>query len=90
MEDLVKGQVEVIATDLPKDLIKRMSEYTTWQDEAGFKRLQENAGIAQKDTLSRLRHSIQKLVEARRRCVWLYSYKEDYGLLCSLPISNSS
>lgn len=63
MEGLMKGEVQVIAFDLPRDLLKRMSEANTWVDEQGFKKLQEVAGIGQKDTLTRARCAIQKLIE---------------------------
>lgn len=84
MEGLMKGEVQVIAFDLPRDLLKRMSEANTWVDEQGFKKLQEVAGIGQKDTLTRARCAIQKLIEAKHKSVWLYSYKEDYAVLCNL------
>lgn len=51
MEGLMKGEVQVIAFDLPRDLLKRMSEANTWVDEQGFKKLQEVAGSDSSHTL---------------------------------------
>lgn len=77
--------MQVIAFDLPKDLVKRMSESSVWQDEQNFKKLQESAGIAQKDTLGRVKIAVQKLIESKHRCVWFYSYKEEYATFCYFP-----
>lgn len=84
MEELTKGETQVIAFDLSREIMKRMTEGDCFRDEQQFKRLQENAGIGQKDTLVRVRQAIQKLIEAKHRCVWLYSYKDDYAVLCLL------
>ncbi|KAL0075948.1 kinase-like domain-containing protein [Phycomyces blakesleeanus] len=84
MENLTKGDVQVIAFDLSKELVKRMTEYPFWQDE-GFKKLLECAGISQRDILNRVRQAVQKLIDAKHKCVWLYSHKDDFALLCFLP-----
>lgn len=81
MEDLVNGNVQVIAFDLPKDMVKKMGEYSFWQNE-GFKKLLESAGPNQRDTLNRIRDAVQKLIDAKHRCAWLYSHKDDFACLC--------
>ncbi|KAL0139396.1 kinase-like domain-containing protein [Mucor lusitanicus] len=83
MDDL-KKDVQVIAFDLPKELVKNMVEYSFWQDD-GYKKLLDHAGIGQRDTLSRVRHAVQKHIDAKHKCVWLYSHRDDFALLCVLP-----
>lgn len=83
MDDL-KKDVHVIAFDLPKELVKNMVEFSFWQDD-GYKKLLDLAGIGQRDTLSRVRHAIQKHIDAKHKCVWLYSHRDDFALLCVLP-----
>jgi translation initiation factor 2-alpha kinase 4 len=83
MEDL-KKDVQVVAFDLPKELVKNMVEYNFWQDD-GYKKLLDHAGINQRDTLSRVRHAVQKLIDTKHKCVWLYSHRDDFALLCVLP-----
>ncbi|KAF7724671.1 hypothetical protein EC973_000843 [Apophysomyces ossiformis] len=84
MEDLMNGEVQVIAFDLPKDLVKKMVEFNFWQNE-GFKKLLDIAGLHQRDTLTRIRDAVLKLIHAKHRCVWLYSHKDDFALLCCFP-----
>ncbi|KAG0168524.1 hypothetical protein DFQ29_010105, partial [Apophysomyces sp. BC1021] len=67
MDDLMKGDVQVIAFDLPKDLVKNMVEFSFWQNE-GFKKLLDSAALNQRDTLTRIRHAAQKLIDAKHRC----------------------
>ncbi|KAI8639080.1 kinase-like domain-containing protein [Parasitella parasitica] len=83
MDDL-KKDVQVIAFDLPKEIVKHMVELCFWQDD-GYKKLLDHAGIGQRDTLNRVRHAIQKHIDAKHKCVWLYSHKDDFALLCVLP-----
>jgi translation initiation factor 2-alpha kinase 4 len=83
MEDL-KKDVQVVAFDLPKELVKTMVEYNFWQDD-GYKKLLDHAGINQKDTLNRVRQAVQKLIDTKHKCVWLYSHRDDFALLCVLP-----
>ncbi|KAI8373908.1 kinase-like domain-containing protein [Blakeslea trispora] len=85
MEGL-KKDVQVIAFDLPKEIVKNMIEYAFWQDD-GYKKLLEYATVNQRDTLSRVRHAVQKLIDAKHKCVWLYSHRDDFALLCILPSS---
>ncbi|KAI8983703.1 kinase-like domain-containing protein [Pilobolus umbonatus] len=82
--DELKRDIQVLAFDLPKEIVKSMVEYSFWQDE-GYKRVLESTAISQRDTLSRVRHSIQKLIDAKHKCVWLYSHRDDFALLCCLP-----
>ncbi|KAI7870432.1 kinase-like domain-containing protein [Spinellus fusiger] len=81
MDDLTKNDIQVIAFDLPKDIVKRMAEYAFWQDE-GFKKLLEFAGPIQRDVLTRVRYAVQKLIDTKHKCVWLYSHKDDFCVLC--------
>lgn len=83
MDDL-KNDIQVITFDLPKDLVKHMVEYSFWQDD-GYKKLLEHTGINQRDTLSRVRHAVQKLIDTKHKCVWLYAHRDDFALLCILP-----
>lgn len=83
MDDL-KQDVQVIAFDLPKEIVKSMVEYNFWQD-YGFKKLLEHANVNQRDTLDRVRRAVQKLIDAKHKCVWLYSHRDDFALLCVLP-----
>ncbi|KAI8137092.1 kinase-like domain-containing protein [Fennellomyces sp. T-0311] len=89
MESLMKGDVQVVASDLPKDLTKRMSECSTWLDEHSFRKLQDSAAFGQKDTLNRTRAVLMKLVERKHKSVWLFSYKDEYAVLCNLPGSSN-
>lgn len=83
MEGL-KTDIQVIAFDLPKEIVKKMVEYSFWTDE-GYKKMLDHVGINQRDTLSRVRHAVQKLIETKHKCVWLYSHRDDFALLCVLP-----
>ncbi|KAI8080591.1 kinase-like domain-containing protein [Thamnidium elegans] len=83
MEGL-KKDIQVIAFDLPKEIVKKMVEYSFWIDE-GYKKVLDHAGISQRDTLSRVRHAVQKLIDTKHKCVWLYSHRDDFALLCVLP-----
>lgn len=83
MEGL-KKDIQVIAFDLPKEIVKKMVEYSFWTDE-GYKKVLDHAGISQRDTLSRVRHAVQKLIDTKHKCVWLYSHRDDFALLCVLP-----
>ncbi|KAI9261602.1 kinase-like domain-containing protein [Phascolomyces articulosus] len=89
MESLMKGDVQVVAFDLSKDLTKRMGECNAWLDEHNFRKLQDSAPIGQKDTLNRARNVLQKMVEHKHKSVWLYSYKDEFAVLCSLPGSSN-
>ena len=89
MESLMKGDVQVIGFDLSRDLTKRMSECHTWLDEHSFRKLQDSAPIGQKDTLNRARTVLQKMVERKHKSVWLYSYKDEFAILCNLPGSSN-
>jgi translation initiation factor 2-alpha kinase 4 len=83
MDDL-KKDVQVIAFDLPKDIVKLMIEYNLWQDD-GYKKIVDHATLNQRDTLSRVRHAVQKLIDSKHKSVWLYSHRDDFGQLCCLP-----
>ncbi|KAI8975061.1 hypothetical protein BDF20DRAFT_988622 [Mycotypha africana] len=83
MDDM-KRDVQVLAFDLPKELIRFMVEFKFWQDD-GFKKLLDHAGTNQRDTLTRVKHAVQKLIDAKYKSVWLYSHRDDYALLCTLP-----
>lgn len=83
MEGL-KKDIQVIAFDLPKEIVKKMVEFNFWQDD-GYKKLLEFTGISQRDTLSRVRHAVQKLIDTKHKCVWLYTHRDDFTLLCILP-----
>lgn len=83
IEDL-KKDVQVVAFDLPKDVVRYMVGYNFWQDD-DYKKLLEHINVNQQDTLSKVRQAVQKLINAKHRCVWLYSHKDDFALLCCLP-----
>ncbi|KAI8390963.1 kinase-like domain-containing protein [Radiomyces spectabilis] len=83
MDSLKRDEVQVIAFDLPKELIKKMNEYNFWQDD-GLKKLMDLATINQRDTLLKAKQAVEKLIEAKHRCVWLYSHKDDFAMLCNL------
>ena len=89
MESLMKGDVQVVTSDLPKELTKRMSECSAWLDEHSFRKLQESAAFGHQDTLNRTRSVLLKLVERKHKSVWLFSYKDEYAVLCNLPGSSN-
>jgi translation initiation factor 2-alpha kinase 4 len=83
VESLTKGDVQVIACDLPKELVRRMNEYNFWLDD-GFKKTLDHADVGhQRDTLIRVRQAVTKLIDAKHRCVWLYTHKDDFAVLCT-------
>lgn len=61
-----------------------MITYAFWQDD-DYKKLQDHVGNNQRDTLYKVRQVVHKLIEAKHKCVWLYSHKDDFALLCCLP-----
>lgn len=73
----------MVAFDLPKDTIRHMIGYAFWQDD-DYKKLLDRVGVSQHDTLHKVRHAVQKLIDAKHKCVWLYSHKDDFALLCCL------
>jgi translation initiation factor 2-alpha kinase 4 len=83
LEDLKRGQVPVIVMDLPKRLIEKMSKRRAWEDE-GFKKVQEDITLSQRETLERARKEVLRFMESKRQWLWLYSYSDDYASLCML------
>lgn len=84
IESLTKGDVQVIACDLPQSLVRRMDETQCWLDDGGFKKLLEHADVGhQRDTLIRVRQAVIKIIDAKHRCVWLYTHKDDFAVLCT-------
>ncbi|KAI9264773.1 kinase-like domain-containing protein [Sporodiniella umbellata] len=81
--DEQKKSVQVIASDLPKDTIQNVIGFTLWQDDE-YKKLLDEVGVSHHDTLHKVRQSILKLIEAKHKCVWLYSHKDDFALLYCL------
>lgn len=83
LEDLKRGQVPVIVMDLPKRIIEKMSKRRAWEDE-GFKKVQEDITLSQRETLERARKEVLRFMESKRQWLWLYSYSDDYASLCML------
>lgn len=83
LEDLKRGQVPVIVMDLPKRIIEKMSKRRAWEDE-GFKKVQEDISLSQRETLERARKEVMRYMESKRQWLWLYSYSDDYASLCML------
>ncbi len=81
-----KKDIQVIAFDLPnKELVKHMVEFSFWQNDE-YKKLLEHANMNQRDTPSRVKHAVQKLIDTKHnKCVWLYTHRDDFALLCVLP-----
>ncbi|ORX48853.1 Serine/threonine-protein kinase [Hesseltinella vesiculosa] len=84
VESLTNGDVQVIACDLPKDLVQKMNEYEFWNDD-DFKKVLEIANVGhQRDTLTRVRDAMKKLIHTKYHCVWLYSHRDDFAVLCNV------
>ncbi|KAI8582596.1 hypothetical protein K450DRAFT_226018 [Umbelopsis ramanniana AG] len=83
LEDMKRGQVPIIVLDLPKSTVEKMSSYRFWEDE-GFKKIQEDITLSQREIIERTRKEFQKLMENKRQTIWIYSYSDNYASLCML------
>ena len=83
LEDLKRGQVPVIVLDLPKKVLEKMSKRRFWEDE-GFKEIQEDITLSQREIVDRARKEVLKIMESKRQYFWLYSYSDDAAALCLL------
>lgn len=83
LEDMKRGQVPIIVLDLPKSTVEKMSSCRFWEDE-GFKKIQEDITLSQREIIERTRKEFQKLVENKRKTIWIYSYSDNYASLCML------
>jgi eukaryotic translation initiation factor 2-alpha kinase 4 len=81
LEDLKRGQVPVIVLDLPKKVIEKMSKRRFWEDE-GFKKIQEDITLSQREIIERARKEVLKIIESKRQFFWIYSYSDDVAALC--------
>lgn len=83
MDSLTSSDVQVIACDLPKNIVRRMEEHSFWTDE-GYKKVLEYADVGQqRDTLLRVRMAVEKIIESKHLCAWIYTHKDDFAVLCT-------
>ncbi|CAO3634097.1 unnamed protein product [Cunninghamella blakesleeana] len=83
MDSLTSDNVQVIACDLPKNIVRKMEEFSFWTDE-GYKKVLEYADVGQqRDTLLRVRTAVEKIIESKYLCAWIYTHKDDFAVLCT-------